>query len=138
MDPNRRVSLQKLKNAFGLMCTQIIGNDVDLAASWLSANDLGEGIDKLRTGVPCAGFSKNLSGLGIEGGIERKGSVAIVLEAMPFGSPWREWQNRIQAIKCLDGTLFVNANTAACTGGLRYNPIMSAAFCSNSGSSLAM
>jgi hypothetical protein len=28
--------------------------------------------------------------------------------------------------------------TAACTGGWRYNPMMSAAFCSNSGSLLAM
>jgi hypothetical protein len=28
--------------------------------------------------------------------------------------------------------------TAACRGGLRYNPIMSAAFSSNSGSSLVM
>ena len=28
-------------------------------------------------------------------------------------------------------------NTAACTGGLRYNPMISAAFSSNSGSSLA-
>ena len=35
--------------------------------------------------------------------------MAIVLEAMPFGSPWRERQNRVQAIKCLDGTLFVDA-----------------------------
>ena len=109
MDPNGRVGCKEFKNGFGLMCTQIIGNDVDLAAGWLRGHDLGKEIDKLRTGVACAGFSKNLSALRIEGGIERKGSMAIVLEAMPFGSPWREWQNRVQAIKCLDGTLFVDA-----------------------------
>jgi hypothetical protein len=106
MDPNGRIGFQEFENGFGLMCTQIIGNDVDLATGWLSSNDLGKEIDKLHTGVACAGFSKNLSRLRIQGGIERKGSMAIVLEAMPFGSPWREWQNRVQAIKRLDGTLF--------------------------------
>ena len=47
MDSNGRIGLQEFKNGFGLMCTQIIGNDMDLAAGWLSGNDLGKEIDKL-------------------------------------------------------------------------------------------
>ena len=105
MDPNRRVGFQKFKDRFGLMGTQVVGNHVDLASDWFSGHDLGKEIDKFGAGVARAGFSKYLSGLGVQRGIKRKGTMAKILEAMPFGSPWGEWQNRVQAIKGLDGRL---------------------------------
>src|SRR5258708_19160586 len=105
MDPNGGVGFQEFENRFGLMCTQVIGNDVNFATSRLIGNYLGKKIDKLSTRVACAGFSKNLSGLRVQGAIERKGPMTIVLETMPFGTARRERQNRVQAIKGLDGTL---------------------------------
>ena len=62
----------------------------------------------------------------------------IVFEAMAFGPTGRKWQDWVQPIEGLDSALLIDEKTAACRGGLRYKPIMSAAFSSNSGSSLAM
>jgi hypothetical protein len=57
--------------------------------------------------------------------------MAVILETVPLGAAGRKGQYRIQTIKSLDGALLVTQKTAACTGGLRYNPMMSAAFSSN-------
>jgi len=86
VDPNSGVGLKEVKNFLGLVCTQVIGNNVDLASCRLTGHDLGKEIDELGAGVPCAGFSQYLSGLSVQSTVERKGSMAVVLEAMPFGS----------------------------------------------------
>src|SRR5260370_14543171 len=86
MDANGGVGFQEFENRFGLMCTQVIGNDVNFATGWLIGNYLNKEIDKLSTRVASAGLSKNLAGSRVQGAIERKGSMAIVLETMPFGT----------------------------------------------------
>src|SRR5438132_14289019 len=62
MDPNGRVSLKEFKNFLSFVCTQVIGNHVDLATCWLTNHDLCKEVDELGTGVPCAGFSQHLAG----------------------------------------------------------------------------
>ena len=109
MDPNGRVSLKEFKNFLGFVCTQVIGNHVDLATCWLTHHDLCKEIDELGTGVPCAGFRQHLAGLSVQSAVERKRSMAVVLEAMSFGPAGRKWQNRVQAIQRLDGALLVDA-----------------------------
>jgi hypothetical protein len=109
VDPNSGVSLKEFKNFLGLVRTQVIGNDVDLAACRLTHHNLRKEIDELGAGVACAGFSQHLSGLGVQSAIERKRSMAIVLEAMPFDAARRKGQNRVQAIQRLDGALLVDA-----------------------------
>src|SRR5260221_993323 len=109
MDPNGRVSLKEFKNFLSFVCTQVIGNHVDLATCWLTNHDLCKEVDELGTGVPCAGFSQHLAGLSVQSAVERKRSMAVVLEAMSFGPAGRKRPNRVQAIQRLDGALLVNA-----------------------------
>src|SRR5258708_33307122 len=109
MDPNGRVSLKEFKNFLSFVCTQVIGNHVDLATCWLTNHDLCKEVDELGTGVPCAGFSQHLAGLSVQSAVERKRSMAVVLEAMSFGPAGGTRQNRVQAIQGLDGALLVNA-----------------------------
>jgi hypothetical protein len=82
---------------------------VDLATWWLTKHDLRKEVDELGTGVACAGFSQNLAGLSVQSAVERKGSMAVVLEAISFGPAGRKWQNRVQSIERLDGALLVDA-----------------------------
>ena len=82
---------------------------MDLTACRLALYDLRKEIDELGAGVACAGFRQDLSGLSVQSAVERKSSMAVVLEAMPFSAAGRKWQNRIQAIQRLDGALLVHA-----------------------------
>src|SRR6516225_7716311 len=109
VDPNCRVGLKECKNSLGLVRTQVIDNDVDLASWRLAGYDLGKEIDELRGGVTSTGFSQHLSGLSIQSAVKRKRSMAVVLKAMPFGPARRKGQNRIQAVQRLDSTLLVDA-----------------------------
>src|SRR5258707_6664436 len=86
----------------------VIGNDVDLATWRLACYDLCKEIDELCAGVACTGFSQHLSGLGVQGAVERKRSMAVVLEAMPFGPAGRKGENPGQALQRLDGTLLLD------------------------------
>ncbi len=63
---------------------------MDLATWRLACYDLCKEIDELCAGVACTGFSQHLSGLGVQGAVERKRSMAVVLEAMPFGPAGRK------------------------------------------------
>jgi hypothetical protein len=64
--------------------------------------------------------------------------VAVILKPVSFGPSRGERQHRVFAIEGLDGRLLIDAETAACCGGCRYNPMISAALVSKSGSFEAM
>ena len=49
MDPYSGVSLKELKKFLPLIRTRVDDNDVDLATCWLTAHDLCEEIDELRS-----------------------------------------------------------------------------------------
>jgi hypothetical protein len=108
VNPNCAVSLQKFKDFLRLVRAQIVGDDMDLTTCRLALYDLRKEIDELGAGVACAGFRQDLSGLSVQSAVERKSSMAVVLEAMPFSAAGRKWQNRIQAIQRLDGALLVH------------------------------
>jgi hypothetical protein len=57
---------------------------------------------------------------------------------VPLGTSGGQRQQRIESVQYLDRGFLVHQNTAACCGGFMYRPMMSAAFCSNCGSLLAM
>ncbi len=113
---NSGVGLKEVKNSLGLVCTQVIGNNVDLATGRLTRHDLCKEIDELDAGVTCAGFSQHLSALSVQSTVETKRSMAVVLEAMPFGPAGRKRQNRVQAIQRLDGALLVDAEYSTHSG----------------------
>jgi hypothetical protein len=100
---------KKIFDLLGLMSREIVGDDVDLAASGLRGSDLREESDELGTGVSAYGAAENLTGSSIEGGIQRQGSVAEVLEAVSFRSTGRQRQDGVETIERLDGGFLVNA-----------------------------
>lgn len=109
MDANGRISLKEFKNFLGFVGTQVVGNHVDFATCWLTTYDLRKEVDELATGMAHAGFGQHLAGLSVQSAVKRKGSMAVVLEAMSFGPAGRKWQNRVQSIERLDGALLVDA-----------------------------
>jgi len=68
-------------------------NDVDLLAPGLMGHDVGEKGHELRRGVARSHFAQHLAGLGIEGGVQRKHTVAIVFKAVSLGWPGQERQD---------------------------------------------
>src|SRR5262244_1640034 len=76
VDPNSGVGLKEVKNFLRLVCTEVIGNNVDLATCRLTRHDLRKEINELGAGVACAGFSQHLPGWSVQSAVERKRSMA--------------------------------------------------------------
>src|SRR5260221_12224576 len=95
---NSGVGLKEVKNSLGLVCTQVIGNNVDLATGRLTRHDLCKEIDELDAGVTSAGFSQHLSALSVQITVETKRSIAVVREAKPFGPGGRNRAKRVPSI----------------------------------------
>src|SRR5260370_17584550 len=91
------MGLEEVENILGFMCAQVVGNHVDFATCWLTTYDLRKEVDELATGMAHAGFGQHLAGLSVQSAVKRKGSMAVVLEAMSFGPAGRKWQNHIQS-----------------------------------------
>jgi hypothetical protein len=60
--------------------------------------------------------------------------VAHVLEPVALGASWRQRQNRVPAIECLNRGLFIDAEHGRMLRGSKYKPMIFAALCSKSGS----
>jgi hypothetical protein len=133
-----RVPRQELGDLLGLVRRQVIGDDVDLLGGRLVDDDVGQEGDEFRRSVPRRGFAQYLAGSGVERRVQRQRAMAVVFKAVPFRPAGRQRQDRVLAIKRLDRVFSSTQNTAACVGGLTYNPIMSAALRSKSGSFEAM
>jgi hypothetical protein len=120
------------------MRREIIDDDVDLPPFGLVSHDVSQEGDELGRGVAIGRFAQHFPGLRVQGCTQRQRAMPVILKAMPFGTAGRQGQYRIQPVQRLDRRLSSTQNTAACTGGFKYSPRMSAAFDSNSGSSEAM
>ena len=48
--------------------------------------------------------------------------MTVILETMPFGAARREWQDWIQTIQSLDGTLLINAEDRGMQGRFEVQP----------------
>jgi hypothetical protein len=68
---------------------RVIGDDVDLASRWLGGHYVSKKVDKLGAGMALSGLAKDFAALGIEGSVKGKGSMAVILKTMGFGSAWR-------------------------------------------------
>ena len=109
MNSDSRMSSEKLSHLLGLMCREVVGDDVNFPSPRLRGNDLREESNELRTGVSSHGAAENLAGSGIEGSIQRQGPVTEVLEAMTFRSSGGQRQNRVVSVEGLNGSFLVNA-----------------------------
>ena len=129
---------QEILDRPALVSREIVGDDVDLFATGLVDDDVGEESDELGGGVSRGGLAEHFTGLRIE----RGDSDSV---------PWRKYSKPCRSARPGDngstGSLPSRAwiavfsstqNTAACAGGFRYSPMMSAALRSKSGSFEAM
>src|SRR6218665_991150 len=96
-------------NQLGLVCREVVDDDVNFLAARLMGHDVGEEGDELGRGMPRGGLAQNFTGLGIEGGVQRERSMPEVLKAMTLGTPRRDRQHRVFAIERLNRRLLVYA-----------------------------
>src|SRR6218665_427108 len=96
-------------NRLGLVCREVVDDDVNFLAARLMGHDVGEEGDELGRGMPRGGLAQHFTSLGIEGGVQRERSMPEVLKAMPLATPRRERQHRVFAIERLNRRLLVDA-----------------------------
>src|SRR4029453_5699059 len=96
-------------DALGLVRREVIADDMNLFAPGLVSDDVSEEGHELGAGVPRRCLAQDLPGLGVEGGIKRKGAMAVVLESMSLDAPRRKRQHRIEPIQGLNSGLLIDA-----------------------------
>jgi len=66
MNPNGRIGVEELENAFGFMCAQVVGHDVNLFARRLTGDDLAQKVDKFDAGMPSRLLTDDVAGASIQ------------------------------------------------------------------------
>src|SRR6218665_3372145 len=106
-------------NQLGLVCREVVDDDVNFLAARLMGHDLGEEGDELGRGMPRGGLAQHFTGLGIERGVQRERSMPEVLKAMTLGTPRRDRQLRFFAIddpdSCRSGSPQADYGLLACS-----------------------
>src|SRR5712691_1209445 len=75
---------QEVRDRPALVSREVVGDHMDLFAAGLIDLNVCEERSELGRGVPRSGFAEHLPGLGVEGGVQRQGTVAKVLKAVTF------------------------------------------------------
>src|SRR3954451_24467114 len=101
---------------------EIIENNMNLPCPSGLLYQLTEEGNELGTGMALRGFPFHFAGLDIQGRIERKRSVAIVLETMALGAARRQWQDGIEPVQCLNRGLLVNTEDGRMLRRLHVQP----------------
>jgi len=70
MNPNGRIGVEELENAFGFMCAQVVGHDVNLFPRRLTGDDLAQKVDKFDAGMPSGGLTDDVAGASVQRCIE--------------------------------------------------------------------
>src|SRR6218665_2054013 len=96
-------------NQRGLVCREVVDDDVNFLAARLMGHDASEEGGELGRGMPRGGLAQHFTSLGIEGGLQRERSTPEVIKDMTLGSPRRERQHRVFAIERLNRRLLVDA-----------------------------
>ena len=66
MNPNGRIGVEELENAFGFMCAQVVGHDVNLFPRRLTGDDLAQKVDKFDAGMPSRRLTDDVAGASIQ------------------------------------------------------------------------
>ena len=109
MEMDGRMCHQEGPDLLRFVGREIVHDDVHLASSGLCLDDGLQEADKFRARVPRRGVAHHFARSGVERGIQRERPVSVVLEAVPFGAPWRQRQDRVEPIERLNRRLFVDA-----------------------------
>lgn len=135
---NARVRRQEGINLLGLMRREVVGNDVDAFANRLVGHDVGEEGDEFGRSMALCGSAQHFAGLGIECRVQRQCAMAEVFKAVALGAPGDSGSTGSLRSSAWIAVFSSTLNTAACWGGFRYTPVISAALVSKSGSLEAM
>ena len=78
---------EEVANLQGFVSREVVvGDYVDLLAAWLVHDDVGEERDELRGSMAGSGLAEDLTGFGVERGVQRQRAVSEVLKAVAFGT----------------------------------------------------
>src|ERR1700740_3246272 len=138
MELNPRVVLQELAHQGGFVSRQIVQDDVNLLVPGAQRKDFLEQGDKLASGVAGGGFAVNPRRARVQGCIQGQCSMAVVLKSVALGTSGERGSTGSRRSSAWMAVFSSTQNTAACRGGLRYKPMISAVLDSKSGSLLAM
>lgn len=105
------VGVEKLLHAACLVGRQVVRDDMDLFPTRLTRHYVHQKSNELFAGVTVRCLAENLSRPGVQGRVQGKGPMPVVLEPMAFRASWGEGQDRIEAIQGLDGCLRIHAKT---------------------------
>ena len=89
---NFRMHRQEVRDRSALVRRLVVGDHMDLFAARLIDHNVGKEGDEFGRGVPRCRFAEHLTGLGVEGGIQRQGAVTKVFKTVPFGASRRQRQ----------------------------------------------
>lgn len=118
MNTHFGMTSQKITDCLGLMRAQVITDDMQRLLLGLACDEIFQKRDELCAGVAGASLANHLAAGGMERRVQRERPVAVILKAMSFGPARGEWQNPIQPVQPLDGTLLVDAEDRRVKRGL--------------------
>jgi hypothetical protein len=101
--------LEELWDRLSVVGREIVEDDVNLLPRRSQAYDFLEKDNELTAGMAGGGLAVDAATGGIERRIQGERAVRVVLEAVAFGAPRREWQDGIETIQGLNGGLLIDA-----------------------------
>jgi hypothetical protein len=107
------ILIEESGHSLGLVCREIVQNDVDRLAARSSFDEIGQKSQEVFTGVTPGGLAVNLPCFHVQGRVERERPVTVVFESMFFRPARRERKYRIEAIQRLNRGLFINAENSS-------------------------
>ena len=111
---------------------------VDLLVCALNGDNHSEEGDEYCARMSRRRFAENIARCCIKRSVQREGAVPVVLEPVTFGSSGREQQHWNQPVQSLNRCFFVQTENSRMRRRMDVQPMISAAFASNSGSFDAM
>jgi hypothetical protein len=137
VEANRGIFLEELENLLGFMGAQVVDDEVNFSTLGPAGHDLVQKTNKLGTGMSGGGLSHDVAGAGVEAPHTVRGCHVENTQSHAV-RPGREKEAKRGRSRAWIALFSSTQKTAAFSGGLRYKPMISAAFSSNSGSSLTM
>jgi len=109
---------EEVSNQLGFVGREVVEDDMNVLLRRAQRHHFCEEGDEVTAAVAGRGSSVHAAGLGVQRGIQRKRSMAVVLEAMTLGSSRRKRQHGIEPVQGLDGGFLIDAEH----GGMLRRP----------------
>ena len=91
------VSGEEVSDLLSLMGRQVVNDDVDLPICRLMRHKIGQKGHELGAGMAARGFTQDLTGLRVQGRVQRQRAVPVVLEAVALRGSLKRCVNELKA-----------------------------------------